>query len=152
MTDTHQALARTSTRGARDEDRMFDMESLREELSHKDGNRRQAARTAMYWLSRLATLRARITGAARDQVWKQIFQAKQLQADLHSADDSLRHLAHRVLAAVSGVAAIRVVMDSTEPTLLDIKVRAIALRILGREKANEVARANGVPELAYTLH
>jgi hypothetical protein len=87
---------------------------------------------------------------ARELVWRDIFDSKRLQWDLQRGDERRRHLAHRVLTSVSTVVAIREVMEPTEPTPLDLKVRAITLRVLAREKANDLARAKREPEHAYT--
>jgi len=154
MRNTHQQLARnakpTITRD--NHDRLFDMARLREELEHDDDRRNKLARTAIYWLTRLANHRASATSTSREVVWEGIFDVHLLQEDLESPDARRRHLAHRALRSVSMVLAIREVMGVTEPTPVDLTVRALTLCILAREKANELARTRGEPELAYTLN
>ncbi len=154
MSNTHQQLARnakpTITRD--DHDRVFDMGRLREELEHADDSRSKLARTAMYWLTRLANHRANAPNASREMIWDEIFDTRLLQEDLESPDARRRHLAHRVLMSVSMVLAIREVMGVTEPTPVDLTVRALTLCVLAREKANELARTRGEPELAYMLN
>ena len=70
MRNTHQQLARNTTTISRDEhEQMFDLKSLREELQHSDERRSRTARTAMYWLSRLAKHRANEAQVPREVVW-----------------------------------------------------------------------------------
>lgn len=154
MRNTHQRLARNAKPTIKTEqpDHMFDMKSLREELQHLDPRRRKTARTAMYWLARLASYRAAATHNTRKAAWKDIFDTKRLQTDLQGPDEQLQHVAYRVLTAVSGVIALREIMDSVEPTSIGLKLRAITLFILAREKVNQALRNNGEPEFAYTLN
>jgi hypothetical protein len=154
MSNTHQQLARNAkpTITCHDTDQLFDMYRLQQELDHPDDRRSKPARTAMYWLRRLANHRANEMGLTREAVWPDIFDTRELQSDLQSSDERRRHLAHRVLRSVSTVVAIREVMESTDPTPIDLKVRAITISILAREAANGIARAVGEPELEYTLN
>ena len=155
MRNTHQRLARNaSTRPAIDHDdneQLFDAERLDEELHQLDRERRKLARTAMYWLTRLANHRASTSSVTSDVAWKSVFDTKRMQADLACMDERVRHLAQRALLSVSAVVAIRRAMEPTKLSPLELKIRSLTLRIRAREQANEYAR-NREPELAYTLN
>jgi hypothetical protein len=109
-----------------DNDDVFSIEVLAEELNHPAKHRREAAREALRALKMLANERVKDDCVPRELVWKSIFNTDRLRAEIDSDDRARRRVAWCVLDALAEVAALRAEDDPT-PLPLEHKVASLAL-------------------------
>ena len=105
---------------------VFSIELLAEELNHPADHRREAAREALDALKTLADVRARTEQLPREQVWKHIFDRDRIRAEIDGKDRARRRVAWSVLHTLAEVVALRAEDDPT-PLPLEHKVASLAL-------------------------
>lgn len=97
-------------RNADDNEPIFTLTGLREEMEHPDPNRQERAREAMRWMVLLADLRAKaadVRGGDLLAEFRGAFDRRRLGDDLQSADPMRHDVALRFLVAITAVTADR---------------------------------------------
>src|SRR5262245_57155352 len=107
-------------------DDVFSIELLAEELNHPGEHRRTAAREALDALKVLADVRAGAEQLPREHVWKHIFDRGRIRSEIDGKDRARRRVAWCVLHSLAEVVALRAEDDPT-PLPLEHKVASLAL-------------------------
>jgi hypothetical protein len=130
-----------------DNDDVFSIELLAEELNHPAEHRREAAREAFRALKVLANERVKEDRVPRELVWKSIFNTDRLRAEIDGDDRGRRRVAWTVLHLLAEVAAVRAEDDPT-PMPLEHKVASLALWRQTQHMIEEKERELGIARSA----
>ena len=124
------------------QERIFDDDTLWEELNGSDRDRRVTALRALEALGELAILRSAARSIAYSEIWNTIYDHAQLCADLHDESDKRVHrAAWHVWDEITHLVALRDV--ATKPTPREDKewARELRAKIHARLQAMRLALA-----------